>query len=96
MRTALHGGDPNWGRILGALGVCGVDVQQDWIRITFGGIVVCEHGAKAAFAQADADRAAAADEVAIEIDLGLGEAEETVWGSDLGHDYVTMNAEYTT
>lgn len=96
VRTALYGGDPNWGRIIGALGVCGVDVVQDWIRIAIGGVVVCDHGGKADFAQADADAAAQADEVAIEIDLGLGDASETVWGSDLGHEYVSMNAEYTT
>ena len=96
VRTALYGGDPNWGRIIGALGVSGADVDPTGSGVAIGGVVVCEDGCAAAFDPVAADRAAQADEVVVEIDLGLGDATDTVWASDLGYEYVRVNAEYTT
>ncbi len=96
-RCALHGGDPNWGRIFAALGVVGVDVDPDRIGIAIGGHVLCRAGvAVAPDDPAALDAAAAADTVAIDIELGLGDGSAVVWGSDLSADYVALNAEYTT
>jgi glutamate N-acetyltransferase/amino-acid N-acetyltransferase len=95
VRCALHGADPNWGRIVAALGVCGADVDPDRLAIDLGGIPVVRGGIGATGASAAA-AAAAADEVAFRIDLGLGTGAAVVWGSDLSPAYVLANAEYTT
>jgi glutamate N-acetyltransferase/amino-acid N-acetyltransferase len=95
VRCALHGADPNWGRIMAALGVSGADVDPARIGIDLGGIPIVRDGVAAG----DPDRcakAAAADEVQFRIDLGLGDGSAVVWGSDLSPEYVRANAEYTT
>jgi glutamate N-acetyltransferase/amino-acid N-acetyltransferase len=100
VKTALHGADPNWGRIAQAVGAalggwewCPAPLSVD---ITIEGITVCSDGAAVAH-DVDALNAAAAG---VEIDylVGLpGDGWETeVFFSDLGHEYVTINAEYTT
>lgn len=96
VRCALHGGDPNWGRVIAALGAAGgVDAQR--IAISIDGIDLCRNGAAVPIADPGAvDAAAAADEVRFRIDLGLGDGTAVVWGSDLSTDYVRLNAEYTT
>jgi glutamate N-acetyltransferase / amino-acid N-acetyltransferase len=97
VRCALHGADPNWGRIVAALGVCGAEVDPDRIGIDLGGIPLVRDGVAAGGdGAAAAAAAAAADEVAFRIDLGLGPGAALVWGSDLSPAYVAANAEYTT
>lgn len=98
VKTAAHGGDPNWGRILAAVGrapvaaldVHGVDIALGDVALVAGGEPVRGFDAQAAA------RAMRADEVRIGIGLGRGSARETVWTSDLSCDYVRINAEYTT
>ncbi len=96
VRCALHGADPNWGRIVAALGVCGAVVDGDRIAIDLGGVPLVRDGMAVPGAAAAAGVAARADEVHVRIDLGLGAAAATIWGSDLSTDYVIANAEYTT
>jgi glutamate N-acetyltransferase / amino-acid N-acetyltransferase len=96
VKTAVAGADPNWGRIIAAVGAAGVPLEVDRIAIDVQDTTVCEGGMAAAF---DRDATAAAmdvDEVRIDIRLGLGDATATVLTCDLTHGYITINAEYTT
>jgi glutamate N-acetyltransferase/amino-acid N-acetyltransferase len=95
VRCALYGGDPNWGRIYAALGVAGVALDLDRLAIAIGGVPLMTAGSPV-LQNGDASAAAAAEEVVYAIDLGCGDGTATVWGSDLGYEYVRMNAEYTT
>jgi len=101
VKTALHGADPNWGRIAQAVGAAirrvGSDLTPLALDIAIEGIPVCVNGAAVAHDE-DALRAAAAG-VEIEYEVAIGPthpAETEVFFSDLGHEYVTINAEYTT
>ena len=97
VRCALNGGDPNWGRIVAALGVAGENVSAERIAIAIGGHVVCRGGtAVDDVDQAAVDAAAAESTVEIAIDLGLGDGRAVIWASDLSKLYVELNAEYTT
>jgi glutamate N-acetyltransferase/amino-acid N-acetyltransferase len=96
VKTALHGGDPNWGRIAQAVGGALVDAAPVPLDIAIEGVQVCTAGAALRF---DAEALAAA--VAgpeVEYVIGLpGDGHETeVFFSDLGHGYITINADYTT
>lgn len=96
VKTAIAGNDPNWGRIIAAVGAAGVPVDPDRIGITVAGHRVCEKGMAAPFDRPAAVADMAAPEVAIAIDLGLGEGTATFTTCDLTHGYITINAEYTT
>jgi len=97
VKAALHGGDPNWGRIAQAIGMALPGTAPLACDIAIGGIVVCRDGA-AVRHDADAlSRAVAGDEVEYLVELpGAGAAEAECFFSDLSHEYVTINAEYTT
>jgi glutamate N-acetyltransferase/amino-acid N-acetyltransferase len=96
VRCALYGGDPNWGRVYAALGVAGVELDLDRLGIAIGDVTLMRDGAPVEHGNGAAAAAAAVDEVVYAIDLGCGDGRATVWGSDLGYEYVRMNAEYTT
>ena len=97
VRCALNGGDPNWGRIIAALGVTGERIDADRIAIAIGGHLLCRDGAAVeGVKQALVDAAAAEATVEIAIDLGLGDGRAVIWASDLSKLYVELNAEYTT
>ncbi|GIW08547.1 MAG: arginine biosynthesis bifunctional protein ArgJ [Dehalococcoidia bacterium] len=94
--TAVHGNDPNWGRIYGAIGNAGIPIDADRLAITIGEVRVFEAGAPIAYhAPTAIDHLKGAD-VLITIDLGLGDEQATAWGSNLSEDYVTLNSVYTT
>ncbi len=98
VKTALYASDPNWGRILAAVGRAGVpslDVSR--VRIDLDDVCIVSGGGRdPAYTeekgQAVMDRA----ELTVTIDLGMGDCAETVWTSDFSHEYVTINAEYRT
>ena len=96
VRCALYGADPNWGRIVAALGVCGVDLDTDRIAIDLGGVPLVRDGIAIAGAAAAAGEAARAAEVHVRIDLASGPASAVIYGSDLSTQYVLNNSEYTT
>lgn len=97
VRCALHGADPNWGRILCAAGMAGVEIAPEAISIAIGGVAVFERGIPVDDPPTDALRLACeADEVQMHVDLALGDAATTFWGSDLSGDYVAFNSMYTT
>ncbi len=95
-RTALHGSDPNWGRILSAMGASGIDFEPERVSVTCGGVEVCRFGVAAAFDPGRVGAAMQADQVDISIDLGAGDAAVTHLVGDLSRDYITINADYTT
>jgi glutamate N-acetyltransferase/amino-acid N-acetyltransferase len=96
VKTALYGGDPNWGRIIQAVGAALAGGAPLDVDISIEGVPVCVAGAAVAH-DADALSAAVArDEVEYEIGLPGEGAEAQLYFSDLGHEYVTINAEYTT
>ncbi len=99
VKAALHGGDPNWGRIAQAVGFAMADRAPVDLDITIEGVAVCRRGAAVPFDQAALDAAVAGTEVEYEVVLP-SDAEQTVetevFFSDLSHEYVTINAEYTT
>jgi glutamate N-acetyltransferase/amino-acid N-acetyltransferase len=96
VKTALYGGDANWGRVIAAAGYSGVAVDPATMTLWFGDVNVFARGTPTAFNEADSTRAIAGKEVFIRLDLGQGEAQATVWTCDLSHDYVTINGKYRT
>ncbi|MPZ73182.1 MAG: bifunctional glutamate N-acetyltransferase/amino-acid acetyltransferase ArgJ [Nitriliruptorales bacterium] len=96
VRTAVAGEDPNWGRVMAAMGAGAVRFDPNRVAISFGGVTVCRFGVAAAFDRGLAAAALRRRDVTITVDLGLGAEEATFLTCDLTHDYVTINAEYTT
>ncbi len=94
-KAALYGNDPNWGRILAALGRAGVTLDLDRVEIRLQGIPLYRGGALP-FDREAASRAMRAEEVEVEIDLALGPFAGEAWGCDLTEGYVRVNALYTT
>jgi glutamate N-acetyltransferase / amino-acid N-acetyltransferase len=96
VRAAIHGADPNWGRILMALGTAGVDLEPERVTVTCGGITVCRFGVAAVFDRGQVAAAMSRSRVDIHVDLGFGRHRATVLTCDLTPEYVRFNAEYTT
>lgn len=94
-QCALAGGDPNWGRIVAALGASGCALDANNFDIYIGDVQVTQQGMAAEYRQEDARAAMAGNEVTIAIDLHLGEAKATAWGCDLTHGYIDENTLYT-
>lgn len=96
VKTAVAGGDPNWGRVLAAMGAGPVPFHPDRVDVAFGGVLVCQSGVVADFDREKAATTLRQHDVPLTIDLNLGQAEATVLTCDLTHGYITINAEYTT
>ena len=94
VKTALHGGDPNWGRILAAVGRAGVHVEIDRIDIFLGDVWVAERGAARTYSEDAAHREVTGDTVHIRVVLHQGTASGSIWTSDFSKDYVAINAHY--
>jgi glutamate N-acetyltransferase / amino-acid N-acetyltransferase len=97
VKTAVHGGDPNWGRLVAAAGRSGVPFELSHASVHIGGIVLFEKGQPF---DANAEKAAvhlSGTNIDIEVDLGTGGAEQaTIWTCDLSAEYVRINADYRT
>ena len=96
VRTAVTGRDPNWGRILAALGRAGVPIDPASIEVSAGGIVLFAQGAPTMVTSHDRARAFAGESVAIDIRVGDGPGRESFWSAGLTTRYVELNSEYTT
>ncbi|MBI5309877.1 MAG: bifunctional glutamate N-acetyltransferase/amino-acid acetyltransferase ArgJ [Actinobacteria bacterium] len=96
VKTALNGGDPNWGRIMQSVGMALATGKPEPIDISIEGVEVASFGIANQFDVDALNEAVSGPEVDYEIVLAGEGAEATVYFSDLGHDYVTLNAEYTT
>jgi glutamate N-acetyltransferase/amino-acid N-acetyltransferase len=96
VKAALHGGDPNWGRIVQSVGMAVPETAPLAVDVTIEGVRVCARGAAIEFDAADLAGRVARDEVEYEVDLPGDGHETEVFFSDLSHEYVTINADYTT
>jgi glutamate N-acetyltransferase/amino-acid N-acetyltransferase len=96
VKTAVHGGDPNWGRIVCALGYSGAELALDKLHLKVGGLDVFERGAGVEVDLAAVRRAFEQREIEIIATLGLGDGKSEAWGCDLSEEYVRINADYTT
>ena len=96
VKAMVHGRDPNWGRIMMALGKSGIDLEESKIDIFINGIHIVHEG-KAIPYYADAVISGmSAEEVSFRVSLNIGDASATAWGSDLTEEYVTFNSAYST
>ncbi len=96
VKCAIHGGDPNWGRIICAVGSCGVKLKPDRLTCRIGGICVFRNGQPTKFDAGKVHQVITRKEHTIEVDLGVGKATDFCYGCDLGREYITINADYHT
>jgi glutamate N-acetyltransferase/amino-acid N-acetyltransferase len=95
VKTAIAGEDPNWGRIVMAVGKSGAAADRDRLSIRFGDIRVAEAGWVApSYREADGAAYMKRRELVVGVDLGLGTGEATIWTCDLTHRYIEINADY--
>jgi glutamate N-acetyltransferase/amino-acid N-acetyltransferase len=95
VKTAIAGEDPNWGRIVAAVGKAGEEADRDRLAIRFGDILVAKDGAVAPdYREQDGAAYMKGKEIVITVDVGVGKAEATVWTCDLTQDYIAINADY--
>jgi glutamate N-acetyltransferase/amino-acid N-acetyltransferase len=94
VKTALYGGDPNWGRILAAIGRSGARVSTRRVSLKVGKLTLVADGAPTAYREAEAAKAFARERVPLVADLGVGKARARLLAADLGHEYVSENADY--
>jgi len=96
VKTALHGGEPNWGRILAALGRSGVEMEEETTDVFFGDLAIVRGGLGVPGVWNAAAAALEAKEVTIGIRLGVGTGSARAWTSDLSEEYVRINGSYTS
>ncbi|MEM9581473.1 MAG: bifunctional glutamate N-acetyltransferase/amino-acid acetyltransferase ArgJ [Pseudomonadota bacterium] len=95
VKTAVAGEDPNWGRIVMAIGKSGAAADRDALSIWFGDVLVAEKGwVSPDYREEDGAAHMKQDELVIRVDLGLGDGAATVWTCDLTHGYISINADY--
>lgn len=96
VKTAVFGRDPNWGRILCAMGYAGVEMDPQKASVSMAGIPIYGNGGGLSFNKQEAIEALAAEHIDINIDLNNGTESATLYTCDLTYDYIRINAEYTT
>jgi len=96
VKSAVHGADPNWGRLIAALGRSGAHVVPEKIGLYLDTIPLVREGRSLPFDREDARQHMLGREVLFRLDLGLGQGQATAWGCDLSEEYVTFNSAYTT
>ena len=96
VKTALFASDANWGRILAAVGRSGLkDINLEAIQIHLDAVCIVENGARCeTYTESLGSAVMAQQELSINIDMGRGDINETIWTTDLSHEYVTINADY--
>ena len=93
VKTALFGSDPNWGRVLAAVGIAPIELDPNRIAVSFNGRPVCVDGAGAPGAR-DVDLSGA--EILLTVDLGIGDGTAAIRTTDLSHAYVEENSAYSS
>ncbi len=98
VKTAFFAGDPNWGRILAAVGRSGIDrLDVSGVSLWLGDVCIARNGEAAPdYDEASGTAAMAADDISVRVQLGRGQAQQTILTCDLSHEYVRINAEYRT
>lgn len=94
VKTAIYGHDANWGRIAAAIGSSGAVFRQENASIDIMGMPVCRKGLTVTFDEDEALRRFEKPEIVIDINLGAGKAQTTIWTCDFTHDYITINGDY--
>jgi len=94
VKTALHGEDANWGRILAAVGYSGIEFQPEKVAISFNGLPILRPNFQIDFCEEEAKRALSQKEIEVRVHLDLGSHEATFWTCDLSKRYVDINANY--
>ena len=98
VKTALTASDPNWGRILAAIGRAGLkDLDVNLVQLSLNSVLIAEQGARASsYTEEAGQQAMQPEDIDILVSLNRGQASETVWTTDLSYEYVRINAEYRT
>jgi glutamate N-acetyltransferase/amino-acid N-acetyltransferase len=96
VKTAVHGADPNWGRIIVAAGRSGAEVVPSKLNLSIGDVLVLKGGTPLSYDEASVIEVFKRKEVPITLNLNLGTASATAWGCDLSKKYVTINSQYMT
>ncbi len=96
VKTAVHGADPNWGRVIAALGRSGAEVEEDKISLFVNDVCIMEGGLPIPFHRDGVVALMRGPEVFFRIGLNLGHGRATAWGCNLSEEYVTFNSAYTT
>jgi len=96
VKAAIHGADPNWGRIMAAVGRSGVEVVESKLELYIGEIPVVKAGVPLPFNKRGVVQLLKGKEVSMSLNLNLGSAKATAWGCDLSKEYVTINSQYMT
>ncbi len=96
LKAAVHGCDPNWGRIIAALGRSGAEIDASRIDLFLNNMCLMAEGSPSSFDRDRAKAVMAQDEVPIRVCLNIGDSAATAWGCDLTAEYVAINSEYTT
>jgi len=96
VKTAIYGTDPNWGRIVTAIGYSGVPVEPNAIKVAIGPFTVFENGLPSNFVEEQVKEYLESENVKLTVELNQGEYSATAWGCDLTYDYVKINASYRT
>ncbi|CAN0605775.1 unnamed protein product [Ectocarpus sp. 12 AP-2014] len=95
VKTAVAGEDPNWGRVVMAVGKSGAEADRDRLSIWFGDVLVAKNGQVASdYSEPDAAAHMKGENVTITVDLGIGGGSETVFTCDLTAEYIAINADY--
>ncbi len=96
VKAAVHGSDPNWGRIMAAVGRSGVVVVESKIDLYIGQVCLVKGGKPLPFSRQNLVQILSESEVRVSLNLNLGSESATAWGCDLSEEYVTINSQYTT
>ena len=96
VKAAVYGADPNWGRVMAAVGRSGVEVEEARFDMAIGGIAMVKGGKALPFSEAAVRKLLQDKEVTVGVNLNLGSGSATAWGCDLSPEYVTINSEYMT
>jgi glutamate N-acetyltransferase/amino-acid N-acetyltransferase len=96
VKAAIHGNDPNWGRVVVALGRSGAKVNERKLDVYWNDFCVMKQGSPVPFDKQEVSVSLAGKEVSVRLYLNLGEGKATAWGCDLSEEYVTINSAYTS
>ena len=96
VKSAVHGGDPNWGRIIVALGYSGAEVIESRVALYINEVCIMEDGRPIPFFKDAIVATMSQPEISLRLNLNLGQSSATAWGCDLSEEYVTFNSAYTT
>ena len=94
VKTALFGEDPNWGRIIAAIGYSGAEVSEGELDISINGIKICENGIGILNDEKEISESLKNSEIKVLIDMKIAEGDAKTWGCDLSYDYIKINADY--